>query len=216
MTLFFSGTDAQGTCGSPAMSPRDSTSAVISNAGTFYFYPTPFSSCVGTVVAYDVCYRYTQTAGSPDDVVSIVVLESVGDDYRVVWTGEETEDRNCDTDMDIGPGVERCCERTDLAEEDRFSVSASLAYGFVTPGSTQNILLTLETSATGFLGFAAELSFSSSSLPSVGSTLTQSDLGLSGMMSQTIRERSVQFIVGEYLLYYLINLAVLCWYHFVY
>ena len=215
MKLCFSGTDAQDTCASPAMSPRDSTSVELSNAGTFYFYPTPFSSCMGTVVAYEVCYRFIQTTGQFDDVVSIVVLESVGDNYRVVWTAEEREDRSCVT-MELSPGFERCCDRTNLAEGDRFSVSASHAYGFVTPGTTQNILLTLDTSATGFLVNFAALSFSSSSLPSVDDTLTPGDLGLSGMMSQNIRERSVQFIFGEYLLYYLIHLAVLCWYRFVY
>ena len=85
------------------MAPRDSTSAEESNTGTFYFYPTPFSSCVGTVVAYEFCYRYTlNSVGSPDDVVSIVVLESVGSDYRVVWTANEREDRSCITDIDTG------------------------------------------------------------------------------------------------------------------
>ena len=152
--------------------------------------------------------------GPLDDVVRIVILESVGDDYRVVWTGEKTEDRNCEPDMDIGPGVMRCCDRIDLATQDRFSVSASHVYGFVTPGSTDDNLLTLDTSASGFL-LATPPSLSGG-LPSIGNTLTPGELGLSDRMSQTIQERSVQFIVGEYLLYYLIHLAVLCWYHFVY
>ena len=193
----FSGfADAQDTCGSPAMAPRDSTSAVISNTGVFYFYPTPFSSCVGTVIAYEFCYRFTQTsAGPPDDVVSIVVMESVDDDYSVVWTGIERQNRSCITDMDIGPGVVRCCGRTDLAIEDMFSVTASHAYGFVIPATTQNNLLTLETNAAGFL-LAAPLSLSGS-LPSVGSTLTPAELGISGMLPQTLQQRSVQFIIRE-------------------
>ena len=177
------------------MAPRDSTNAEESNTGTFYFYPTPFSSCVGAVVAYEFCYRYTLTSGgSPDDVVSVVVLESVGSDYRVVWTANEREDRSCITDIDTG--FVRCCGRTDLASDEMFSVSTDHAYGFVIPAMTQNILLTLDASDAGFLlGAPSSLS---SSLPSVGSILTPVDLGLSGMQSQTLQQRSVQFIIGEY------------------
>ena len=62
------------------------------------------------------------SADPPDDIVSIVVMESVDDDYSVVWTGIERQDRSCITDMDIGPGVVRCCGRTDLTTNDMFSV----------------------------------------------------------------------------------------------
>ena len=86
--------------------------------------------------------------------------------------------------MDIGLGVVRCCGRTDLTTNEMFSVSASHAYGFVIPAITQNNLLTLKTNAAGFL-LAAPLSLSGS-LPSVGSTLTTAELGLSGMLPQTL------------------------------
>ena len=135
-------------------------------------------------------------------------MESVGGDYRVVWTANEREDRSCSTSTDTVPGfsVVRCCDRTDLASEEMFSVSTNHAYGFVTPTSTQNLLFTLETSDTGF--FLPPPSSLSSSLPSVGSILTPADLGISGMQSQTLQQRSVQFIISEYTSYYLIDLAI--------
>ena len=194
----FSGSDAQDTCGSPTTAPGDSTSAVLSNIGALYFYPSAFdSSCVGTVVAYEFCYWYTRTTGMPNDVVSIVVLESVGDDYRVVWTGDEREDRNCVTDTLLGSGVERCCDRIDLVAADKtFPVGTNHGYGFVIPGSTQNILLTLETMAPGYL--LPVLASSLSVLPEVGTTLTPMELGISGRQLENLQQRSVQFIIRKY------------------
>ena len=151
---------------------------------------------MGTVVAYEFCYRYTLTSGSPDDVVSIVVLESVGGDYRVAWTANEREDRNCMTDTVPGFSVMRCCGRTELNPAEMFSVSTNHAYGFVTPTITQNLLFDLEITDAGFqLSIPSSLS---SSLPSDGTILTPVDLGISNMQSQTLRQRSVQFIIREY------------------
>ena len=193
----FSGTDAQDTCGSPTTAPGDSTSPVASNTGTLYFYPSSFdSSCVGTVVAYEFCYRYTRTTGRRDDVVSIVVLESVGENYRVVWTGDEREDRNCVTDTLLG--VERCCGRTDLTANELFNVTSNLAYGFVIPATTQNILLTLETRAPSNLLAAPASLTDPDNLPTVGSTLTPVDLDLSGRQLENLQQRSVQFIIRNY------------------
>ena len=161
-------------------------STVVSDRGTFYFYPTPFSSmtCVGTVVAYEFCYQYA--GGLSNDVVSIHVVENVGDgNYETTWMTTVMVDRNCMTDMDIG--VERCCGRTDLASDETFSVGANHAYGFVTPTITQNLLLTLENSTDGYnlrsgaLGLGIVLTISSLLGP-----------------PQTLRQRSVQFIIREY------------------
>ena len=88
---------------------------------------------MGTVVAYEFCYKYTLTSGSRDDVVSIVVMESVGGDYRVVWTANEREDRSCSTDTVPGFSIVRCCGRTDLASEEMFSVSILIMHMGLSP-----------------------------------------------------------------------------------
>ena len=124
------------------------------------------------------------------------MLESVGENYRVVWTGEEVEDRSCVTDVIFG--VERCCGRTDLTADEMFTVGTDHGYGFVTPSGTHNILLTLQPCAPGYLLSApASLNYPNN-LPAVNSTLTPVDLGISVMQLQDLQQRSVQFIIRKY------------------
>ena len=183
------------------MTPRDSTSDVVSTPRTFYFYRFPFSSsCVGTVVAYEFCYSYTPTIGPGlHDDVTIVVTEILeGGNFSVVWTASENTDGNCTTDTDI-EGVVRCCGRTDLASDETFSVTTNNAYGFIIR-DTQNTLLTLETNDIGgvFVLRLADLPIINPDFPSVGSTLTLLDLVMyATMASQSLQQRSFQFIIRE-------------------
>ena len=121
---------------------------------------------------------------------------SVGDNYRVVWTGDEREDRNCVTDTLLG--VERCCGRTDLTADQMFTVGTDHGYGFVMPGTTQNILLALETRASGYLLAAPALLSDPNTLSAVGSKLTPGNLDISFRQLQNIQQRSVQFIIRKH------------------
>ena len=198
LILHFSGSDAQNTCGSPAMTPRDSTSDVVSTPTTFYFYRAPFSSsCVGTVVAYEFCYSYMPTLvlGFLNDFTIVIMEILQGGIFETVWTASENTDGNCTTDTDI-EGVVRCCGRTDLALDETFSVSTNHAYGIIIR-DTQNPLLTLETSDAGFvLNFP--LLFNPA-FPTLGNTLRLNNLQrFATTASQGLQQRSFQFIIREY------------------
>ena len=149
-------------------------------------------------MAYDYCYKYSRlnsTEGTPQEVVTIVVLEAVGDSYTVVWTRVE-RDYNCR--MGIMVGIDRCCVNISLTTNEMFTVTANSAYGLVIPGSTANFLLAVESSATGYLLVAPSLLSDPNNLPPVGSVLTQEDLGLSGEMSQSLTERNFKFSISKY------------------
>ena len=185
-------------CTTPAVDIHDSPVQEESMPGVLYFYPTPFNfSCIGRVVAYDYCYKYNSliTGGAPQDVVTIVVLETVGESYKVVWTRVE-RDYNCGIGTMVG--INRCCVNISLTTDETFAVTTNSAYGLVIPGSTMNVLLALESSATGYLLVAPSLLSDPNNLPLVGSTLTQEDLSLSGMQPQSLTERSFKFSISKY------------------
>ena len=109
--------------------PVADPSTATSNLGSFYLYPSAFNDtrCVGTLssLQYHFCYLNSGSTGRPPVVFTVLILRDDGDDYTVLDSYSEREDRDCDL---MG---NTCCKMMDISSQ--FQVRTDLAVGFVVP-----------------------------------------------------------------------------------
>ena len=101
-----------------------------------FIYTSPFtSSCSGRVVEYLFCYRNSsRTTGERVTIATVLLLEDMGENYRVVRNFTVEAIPGKDSCLPGRPATERqCCVTRNLAAEDQFGVNSSYLYGLLIP-----------------------------------------------------------------------------------
>ena len=157
----------------PQYVPEDDIQSITpSSVGTLYVYPNAFSSsqCLGRVtrLQYSFCYSISQSIGLPPDVFTALLLGNATNSYTVLNSYTEREDRDCDP---------MCCKMVDVGLDTELLIRRDLALGIVIPSIIDSSFLyaALNDRSIGFAVSTTGLS----SITSVGSTISMSNLGQS-------------------------------------